>query len=358
MRDGSPWNWIFLARLVQPVVQVRVVGDQFLDPRVGAVDVLGVAGQRGPAEGTDSAAEQGADVGRHETRKVERVLDPGAERLLADVVAVVERGHPGCVEAEHGADVDRDRLAGCRRDRVGLAVPARLPLFDAPADRQVAVGRVVCRCLIGQRIGPDAAGQQFGQHFRGVAEQADGQRRPRFDRGLDRGQRLVEGLCPRVEVPSLKPLLDPVRLTLDREQRRPGHLCRQRLRSSHAAESGGQDPAPGEIPAVVLAAHLDERLVGALDDSLAADVDPRSGGHLPVHHQTQPVEFPEVLPGRPRGNEVRVGDEHPRSVGVGSEHPDRLSGLDDQRFVGFEFPQRLNDRLVGFPVARRLADPP
>src|SRR3546814_18334818 len=58
---------------VEPVVQVLVVGDQFLDLGVGLVDVLGVAAERDPAERADAAAEQRAHVGRDEAGKVEGV---------------------------------------------------------------------------------------------------------------------------------------------------------------------------------------------------------------------------------------------------------------------------------------------
>ena len=87
------------------------------------------------------------------------------------------------------------------------------------------------------------------------------------------------------------------------------------------------------IAAVVLAPGLGEGLVGALDDALRADVDPRAGGHLAVHHQALAVELVEVLPRRPFRHEVRVGDQHARRVGVRAEHADRLARLDQQRFV-------------------------
>ena len=71
-------------------MQVRIVRDQLLHLGVGAVDVLGIAGQRRPAERPDAAAEQRPDVGGHEAGECEGVLDALVERDLADVVAVVE----------------------------------------------------------------------------------------------------------------------------------------------------------------------------------------------------------------------------------------------------------------------------
>ena len=119
----------------------------------------------------------------------------------------------------------------------------------------------------------------------------------------------------------------------DREQRGARHRRGQRLRAAHAAEAAGQDPAAGEIAAKVLAAGLDEGLVGALHDALGADVDPGPGGHLAVHHQALAIELVEVLPGRPVRHQVGVGDQHPRRVRVGPEHADRLARLDQQRLV-------------------------
>src|SRR5258707_8388380 len=65
-----------LPRHVEPVVEMAIAGDQFLDPRVGAIDVLRLAGERAPTEGADAAAEERADIGRHEAGEVEGVGDP------------------------------------------------------------------------------------------------------------------------------------------------------------------------------------------------------------------------------------------------------------------------------------------
>ena len=67
-----------------------------------------------------------------------------------------------------------------------------------------------------------------------------------------------------------------------------------------------------------------------------ADVDPRAGRHLAVHHQALAIELVEVLPGRPVRHEVGVGDQHARRVGVGAEHADRLARLHQQRLVVLE----------------------
>ena len=74
-----------------------------------------------------------------------------------------------------------------------------------------------------------------------------------------------------------------------------------------------RDPFALQAAAVVLAPGLDEGLIGALHDALRADVDPRAGGHLAVHHQPFFIQLVEMVPGRPMRHQVRVGDQHARA---------------------------------------------
>ena len=159
-----------------------------------------------------------------------------------------------------------------------------------------------------------------------------------------------------VEVARVESLLDALGPALDRQHRGARHRGRERLCAAHAAEPGGEDPAPAEVAAVVLASHLDEGLVGALHDALAADVDPRAGRHLAVHHQALAVELVEVVPGGPAADEVRVRDQHARCVGVRAEDADGLAGLHQQRLVVAQLAQRTHDAVVAVPVARGPAD--
>src|ERR1700757_4055735 len=108
----------------------------------------------------------------------------------------------------------------------------------------------------------------------------------------------------------------------------------------------------------MLAAHLDEGLVGALHDALAADVDPRAGGHLAEHHQALAVELVEMLPGGPLTDQVGVGQEYAWGVGVRAEYSDRLAGLNQQRLIVAERAQRPHDLLEALPVAGGFADAP
>ena len=209
-----------------------------------------------------------------------------------------------------------------------------------PADRQVAVRRIVRRSLVREGIGIELALHHLRQDLRDIAEQADGHRRLRLVRRADDFQRLVERIGTPVEVARRQAFLDAVVLALDSQHRGTRHGRGERLRTAHAAEPGGQDPAAGKVAAVVLASHLDEGLVGALHDALAADVDPAAGGHLAEHHESLAIELAEMLPGRPGGDEVRVRDQHARRVRVRLEHADRFARLDQQRFIRFQFLQR------------------
>jgi hypothetical protein len=112
-----------------------VVGEQLLHLRVGAVDVLRVARQRAPAERPDAAAEQRADIGRHEAREGEGVFQPLLQRHLADVVAVVERRHTGVPEIDHGATWSPSRRAAASTAFGSLSRRARHSAMVQPFGR-------------------------------------------------------------------------------------------------------------------------------------------------------------------------------------------------------------------------------
>src|SRR5580698_9689536 len=104
---GEPLELDPRARHVEPVMQVRVVGDQLSHLRIGLVDVLRVAGERGPAKGSYAAAEQRADILGHESRYVEGPGDPFILGDLPQVVAVIEYRHALRLEAQQLLDVLR-----------------------------------------------------------------------------------------------------------------------------------------------------------------------------------------------------------------------------------------------------------
>ena len=274
-------------------------------------------------------------------------------RDLADIVAIIEGRDAHRLIGQHRLDMDRHGGAGGLLHRLGVALAALEPLLHRPADRQIAVHRIVRRGLVGQRVGLDPALHHFGQDLRGIAEQAD---RDRHRTLAQHVQRLVDrGRAP-VEIAGLEPLRDAAFLAFDGDAMRAGHDRGERLRAAHAAEPRGQDPAAAQVALIMLAAHLGEGLVSALHDALGADIDPGAGRHLAVHHQPLAIQFVEMVPVRPVRHQVRIGDQHARRVAMRAEHADRLARLDEQGLVLLQPLQRLDDRVVALPVARRPAD--
>ena len=201
-----------------------------------------------------------------------------------------------------------------------------------------------------------AALHQLGEDLGGVADQGDGLGLAGPGPAVDHRQRLVERVGLLVDVAGAQAEVGAGLVAFDGEAGGAGHHRGERLGAAHAAEAGGEDPAALEVAAVVLAAGLDEGLVGALNDALGADVDPGAGGHLAVHGQALLIELVEMVPGRPVRHEVRVGDEDAGRVLVGAEDADRLAGLDEQRLVGLEPLQAVDDEVEVLPGARRAAD--
>ena len=113
-------------------MQVLIVRHQFFDLGIGAKNVFRVARQRCPAERTNAAAEQWADIRGYEARKVERVVNPHFMCHLAYVVPVIECWHAAAPEVEHRTHVDGHRLLRGARDpaRIGRTPP--LPLRERP----------------------------------------------------------------------------------------------------------------------------------------------------------------------------------------------------------------------------------
>ncbi|MCY1355607.1 hypothetical protein D9M69_420370 [compost metagenome] len=210
--------------------------------------------------------------------------------------------------------------------------------------------------LVGDHVRAHATAHQLRQDLGGVAQQGDGNGLAFGGVLLDARQGVVQVRCLLVDVAAAQTEVDAGLLALDVQRAGAGQGRGQGLGAAHAAEAGGEHPTTGEVAGVMLAASLDEGLIGALDDALAADVDPAAGGHLAVHGQALGVQLVEVFPGGPVRHQVGVGDQHARGVGVGLEHADRLAGLHQQGLVVVQFLQAGDDLVVALPVARGAAD--
>ena len=140
--------------------------------------------------------------------------------------------------------------------------------------------------LIGDDVWDHPTSDQLLEHIGGIADQADATRRAAGLVALDERQGRVQIRCQFVEVAFVQTPLDALRIDVDTEIDRTGNRRGKRLRSTHPAESTGVNKATFKVATEVFFAAGSEGLIGALQDALRADVDPRSGRHLAVHHQT------------------------------------------------------------------------
>ena len=296
------------------------------------------------------SAEQRPDVRGHEAGEVERALVPAELGLAADRVAVVEDLGAGVEEADHRRHVPGHRRPGPVGELVRLRGGVVGRVGQLHAHRQVRQ-RVVRAGLVGDDVDLDAPAQQLGEDHGRVADHADRQRPALPLRGQHRRDRLVQRVGDHVEVAVPDPAVQPVGVDVDDQAGAAVHGDRERLGAAHAAAAGGQRQRAGEGAAEPLGGDRGERLVGALQDALGADVDPRAGGHLAVHGQTELFQAAELGPGGPVADQVGVGQQHPGRPLVGAQHADRPAGLHQHRLVVAQFGQGPDQRVVRRPVA-------
>src|SRR6185369_10692649 len=94
-----------VARQTQPAIQRAIIGKHLEREIVSLANVLGIAGQRHPTKRTLALAEQRANVFRDEAGYLERVFATSIERLLANVVAVIESNRARTFQRQHRFDV-------------------------------------------------------------------------------------------------------------------------------------------------------------------------------------------------------------------------------------------------------------
>ncbi len=127
-----------------------------------------------------------------------------------------------------------------------------------------------------------------------------------------------------------------------------------RLRRAHAAQPGAHDEAPAQAAAEVLARHLGERLIRALEHALGPDVLPTAGGEAAPGDQVAPLQVIEDLGRGPAPDKVAVGQEHSRAARAGGQHRDRLARLHDERLAVAQVSEGGDDAPQALVVARRL----
>ena len=106
-----------------PPGQAAVPGEGREDGLVRGREVVGVAGEAGPAERALALAEERPDVGGHEPGEVEGVFDTGLHGLGPDVVAVVEDDRAQGLQVQHGLHVLAHAAAGLGHVPGGVRLP-------------------------------------------------------------------------------------------------------------------------------------------------------------------------------------------------------------------------------------------
>ena len=352
IRAGSPWRRTCVRASSIQSRDPLDVGEQLAAELVDHVEVMIVAGHADPAKRPDPAAEQRPQVAGGEDVDRERVGDARGRRMGADVVAVVEHDRAALAQLQHRADVARHRLQGERLELAGVAATQLGRLLGPDPDRQIAAAQVVGGGQVGDDVGGDIARQQPLQQFGGVAGVGD-RLRGLGVAGAGR-QREVERCVEIVEACVDDALgLPPSRLLGvglgDQRDAAEHPRDRDRLGGAHPAEPGRDDQPAAQRAAEVLAGDLRERLVGALQHALGADVLPASGGQPAPGDQVAALEVVEHLRRRPAADEVRVGQQHDRRARSGRQHRDRLARLDDERLTVFD--RCFSARTIAFRLS-------
>src|SRR5699024_2708515 len=148
--------------------------------------------------------------------------------------------------------------------------------------------------------------------------------------------------------------VDTMFIHLNANTNAPVHGRSQRLRATHTTEAGRDQQLALQRAVKLLAGTLRKSLIGALQNTLCADVNPRAGGHLSVHSEAHLVEAAEFIPIRPFWHQVRVGNEHTRGFFMRSEHAHGLAALYQHGLIIFQAFECRHNLMVAFPVPRSL----
>ena len=328
---GQPQEGHLLRGEADPAAEAFILREKFNQLFIYSMNVPRITRNRRPAEGPHAPAEQGPDIGGNETGiQVAAVRLPHVHtrqlRLGAQVVAVIEGHRSLALHLQDSRYVPGD---GVQRAAVvfGQVSDAQRIQLGQVADGYVSA-QVVRRGLVGHHVGNNAPLHQGRVHLGGVTDQPDGQGLALGAGLVSPGQGLVQVGGHAVAEALGHLALDAFGAHLHVKDHPFVHGHRHRLGAAHAPHPGGEDQlAPQRGDPVVLLGCRQVGLVSALQDTLGADVDPRAGGHLAVHHQARPVQRVELLLGGPAGDQVGVGDDHPRGVGEGFGHVHRPPGL-------------------------------
>ena len=208
---------------------------------------------------------------------------------------------------------------------LGIAAPERVRLLERQPGGDITVEGVMGARLVREHVRYDVPLHDPRQHFGAVPHEPHTQRLAGRGRPGHPFQGLVQVASHPIAVSGVESAADPLRIHFHAQHGRPVHGPGKRLRAAHSSHPARKDPLALEAAVELLPGHGAEGLVRALEDPLGADVDPGSGGHLPVHHQALALQLTEMVPRRPAAHQVAVGDQHARGVRVRPENPHWLA---------------------------------
>src|SRR5207237_8341572 len=130
---------------------------------------------------------------------------------------------------------------------------------------------------------------------------------------------IVRGSRP-FQIAGLDPALYAARIDFHGETNSVVHRGGQWLRTTHAAQSAGENYAAAQRSLKLASGYCAKCLVRPLEDALSPDVDPRTRRHLTIHDQPATREGAQYLPRREPAYEICVVDQHARRVAVLAEN--------------------------------------
>src|SRR5207237_4575907 len=144
----------------------------------------------------------------------------------------------------------------------------------------------------------------FRKDIGAIAKRSDRNPLSIFARCFNQLERFIDRPRDLVAVTALQSLLDPRWIDVNTDKNGAVHGRGKRLRAAHSAQTSSKNKFSFERSAEMFSASRRESFKRPLHDSLAADVDPRSGRHLAIHRQPEPFEPIELGVIVPLSNEI------------------------------------------------------
>src|SRR5579883_2901937 len=284
-----------LLREFNPAVQTCIFREQFKNKPVCADNVLRVTGECDPAKWAFSLAEKWTNVFGHKSRNFIGIFytcDPG---LGTQVVAVIKGNCTSPFQFQHrlymlGHGAHRTQLVFFR-----IALTQLNSFAQVHPIRNISLERIMRAGLVSQKIRNNVAANQLRQHVSYIGHQPNRTRLALAPGSIQYLQRFIKRMRNVVAVSTGQALLNARRINIDSEKACPIHSGCQGLRATHSAHSARNDKLTIQA-AKMSAACLGKSLVCSLHDALTANVDPRAGSHLAIHHQALLFELVKMFP--------------------------------------------------------------